>query len=330
MRVPGSRRVFLQDWRTGFRTNLGLTEISGDGADITVSVFDHAGALAGQKNYQLAPWQHVQINGEPLFQRGGRLEITTTSGAVLGYLSTLDNQTGDAVYQGGIEVADIVAASRWIVPTVGRLAGANNTRWRSDIRIWNGESRAQTVRLELRRGTTSVEKQLVLQAGETIAYDDVITALYPELGDLMGVLAINGDGLLAATSRIYNESSNGTYGMAAPPRMESEFLTAGDQRDLLQIANDADYRCNVGLTALDEGASMRVSAYDLEGRLLAAKTYEVAARANLQMAIFPDLGINAPQAAARLQVHVLRGRAYAYASVIDNKTGDAIFVEAEQ
>ncbi|HEV7767977.1 MAG TPA: PKD domain-containing protein, partial [Thermoanaerobaculia bacterium] len=50
----GSRRVFLQDWRTGYRTNVGLTEISGDGANVTVSSFDATGALAGTKTYQLA------------------------------------------------------------------------------------------------------------------------------------------------------------------------------------------------------------------------------------------------------------------------------------
>jgi PKD repeat protein len=328
---PGSRRVFLQDWRTGFRTNVGLTEISGDGANVVISAFDASGALAGQKSVQLAPWTHVQVNGDALFQRAGRIEMTVDSGAVLGYLSTLDNRTGDAVYQAGLEVADLEAGARWIVPTVGRLAGANGTRWRSDIRIWNGETRAQTMRLELRRGMASVEKQVVLQAGETVAYDDVIAALYPELGDLLGVLAIRGDGVLAATSRIYNESpAGGTYGMAAPPRMESQLLSAGDQRDLLQIANDSNYRCNFGLTALDEGATVRVSAFDLEGRLLGARTYDVPARANMQVAIFPDLAITTPQPAARLQVHVLNGRAYAYASVIDNKTGDAIFVEAEQ
>jgi PKD repeat protein len=327
---PGSRRLFLQDWRTGYRTNVGLTEISGDGADVTVSAFDAAGALAGKKSYQLAPWAHLQVNGEALFQRSGRIEITAASGAVIGYLTTIDNRTGDAVYQEGYEASSLSPGARWIVPTVGRLAGANNTRWRSDVRIWNGESTPQTIRLDLRRGDSSSEKQIVLQPGQTVSYDDVIAVLYPELGDLTGVLTIRGDGALAATSRIYNESADGTYGMAAPPRMEGDFLTAGDQRDLLQIANNPAYRCNFGATALDEGALVRVSAFDLDGQLLGAKTYQIAPRSNIQVAIFPDLGITAPQPAARLQVHVLSGRAYAYATVIDNKTGDAIFVEAER
>ncbi|HEV7767838.1 MAG TPA: hypothetical protein VGQ76_22740, partial [Thermoanaerobaculia bacterium] len=274
---------------------------------------------------------HVQINGEPLYQRSGRIEVTVDSGAVLGYLSTIDNRTGDAVYQAGLDVSSITAGARWIVPTVGRLPGANNTRWRSDVRIWNGDSAPQTIQLDLRRGATSIEKQIVLQSGETVSYDDIIAVLYPELGDVFGVLAIRGNGVLAATSRIYNESATGgTYGMAAPPRMESDFLTAGDQRDLLQISYDEFYRCNFGITALDEGAQVRVSAYDLNGQLLGAKTYQIAPRTNTQVAIFPDLGITTQHSAARLQVHVLSGRAYAYASVIDNKTGDAIFVEAER
>ncbi len=45
-----------------------------------------------QKKYQLAPWSHMQVNGEALFQRSGRNEITVDSCAVLGYLSTLDNR----------------------------------------------------------------------------------------------------------------------------------------------------------------------------------------------------------------------------------------------
>lgn len=325
-------RVFLQDWRSGYRTNVGITEISGDGADVTVSAFDASGALAGQKTYQLGPWTHIQVNGDPLFQRAGRIEMTVTSGAILGYLSTIDNGTGDAVYQAGIDRGSIVSGSRWIVPTVGRLVGANNTRWRSDVRIWNGESAAQTVRFQLLRNGTAVDKQVVLQAGETLAYDDVVAALYPELSDnVIGVLTISGDGALFATSRIYNESSKGTYGMAAPPRMEGELLTMGDLRDLLQIASNNEYRCNFGMTALDGDADIRVRAFDLEGQLLGSKTYHVAARSNTQInGIFGDLGITAPQSAARLQVHVLSGKVYAYASVIDNKTGDAIFVEARR
>lgn len=328
----GRKRVFLQDVRQGFRVNLGLTEISGDGAEVRVSAYSSGGALVGQKSYQLAPYSFSQIGGEALFQQPGRIEVEASSGTVLAYISTIDNATGDAVYQPGIDPASVVAEERWLVPIVGRLAGANNTRWRSDLRIWNLESAAQAVRVDFRTGGRSFALDLTLQPGETLASNDVITDLFADVsGDVAGNIVVSSTGRIALTSRIYNQSATGSYGMAGPPSMSGRLLEAGEFRDLLQIESDALYRCNLGLSTLDEPASVRVIAYDIDGKELASSSFDVAPRTVAQInSVFGRLGVTEPLPAARLHIQVLSGRVYAYASVIDNRTGDAIFIEGRK
>ncbi len=329
---PLSRRVFLQDWRTGFRTNIGFTEIEGAGAEVTVSLFTPAGAPSGTKTYTIKPWAHVQINGDPLLQQPGRIEVATSSGAVLAYVSTIDNLTGDAVYQAGIDPAALIAGDRWVVPVVTRTPGNLGTQWRSDARVWNAGEQDATVTVKLFGITGPQQTDVVVKSGATLAWDDVVSAIFPQVtGSAVGPLMLETHGRIAVTSRIYNQATQGSYGMAAPPRAVRDLLVAGEIAELLQLESDEAYRCNFGMTALEEGAEVQVRAFNAAGELLASRNYDVAPMSNRQIGnIFAELGIPASLPAARLQIHVLRGTVYGYASVIDNRTGDAVFVEASR
>ena len=328
----GQTTVFLQEWRSGYRVNLGFTEISGTGAVVTAKMFDAAGKEAGSKTYTLGACRRMQVNSEPLFQQAGRIEVTVAGGAVLPFLTTVDNQTGDAVYQGGVPVAEGRAGERWFVPAVNRAGGANGTKWLTDLRMYNASKTDQDVAVKLSLEGSTFSKTVRMKAGETLAYDDAISTLFAGVAvDGAGALWATSPGVLAVTSRTYNLSPAGTYGLGVPARAGAQLLAVGERGNLIQLESDAGYRCNFALASLDDVESVVVlRAFDEKGGALGETTLTVPPSGRLQVnRIFEFLGATAPLASARLEVDVASGgRVFAYATVIDNKTGDAIFVEA--
>ena len=104
----GTLRMFI-DHADGFRSNLGVTNISGVPVTIEVEIFTADGAAApGNTSFsvQLAPFGMTQINDlmarltswtrDGLIVRAG---VSSSEGAVLAYVSTVDNATNDASYQ---------------------------------------------------------------------------------------------------------------------------------------------------------------------------------------------------------------------------------------
>ncbi|MCU0290947.1 MAG: hypothetical protein MUF10_03020, partial [Thermoanaerobaculaceae bacterium] len=112
--------------------------------------------------------------------------------------------------------AGLAEARVQLFPGVARLAGANNTVWRSDGVLHNPTTAAQTVKLELiPRGsaTASVFTTLQLQPGQTRTIDSVHDLLGAPDG--AGVLRVTGD--VAAWFRSYNQGAQGTFGQDLPP-----------------------------------------------------------------------------------------------------------------
>ena len=100
------------DQREDIRSNLGLTNVSGVSASVEVEIFTSDGAHApGSSSFavELSPYSMTQINDllarltpgnrEGLIVRVG---VSSAEGAILAYVSTVDNVTNDASYQQGI------------------------------------------------------------------------------------------------------------------------------------------------------------------------------------------------------------------------------------
>lgn len=89
-----------------FRTNLGLCEVWGESAEVTVTVKSADGAVLGGADYSLRPYENTQVNrvartiAGASSLNGGMVEVTVTSGngRVGAYLSVVDNQTDDPTY----------------------------------------------------------------------------------------------------------------------------------------------------------------------------------------------------------------------------------------
>jgi len=106
----GALRMVV-DQKEGFRANLGLTNVSNVTVTVEVEIFMADGSVApGNSSFtvELPAYGMTQINDllarlspgdrEGLIVRTG---VTSNQGAVLAYVSTVDNATNDASYQQG-------------------------------------------------------------------------------------------------------------------------------------------------------------------------------------------------------------------------------------
>lgn len=328
--TEGQLGVILQHWLAGYRTNLGFTEVAGRASVIKATAFDERGIARGSQEFPLAAYDHTQINGHALFQSAGRIELEVRGGAVLAYVSTVDSSTGDPIYQTPARSGG--GSSTLLIPVVARLAGVNNSTWRSDVRVFNPNATAQHVTMELRTGGATFTAAVDVAAGETRSFDDVIARAFPQVtGSAGGALMISAPAPLMASSRTFNITAKGTYGLYVPARASDELLSAGESAFLVQLQENATYRCNLGITSSGAPVEVLVRAFDENGMTLATKTYGVAAGRNVQIGrVFADLGVPLPLDAAGLEVTVVEGQAFVYASINDNRTGDGTFVEARR
>ena len=110
----GSLRMLVNQ-RSGFRSNLGLINVSPLAVTVEVEIFTADGEPApGNSSFSvdLAPFDMTQVNDLlqrlPAGQREGiivRAGVTSADGAIMAYISEVDNATNDASYQEGFRFA---------------------------------------------------------------------------------------------------------------------------------------------------------------------------------------------------------------------------------
>ncbi|MEN8164921.1 MAG: hypothetical protein ABFS37_12385 [Acidobacteriota bacterium] len=106
---PGElNRVFIPGVfkNSGFRTNIGLLNTSGESLEVQIVVYDDGGDEVASTFWTLPPYAHKQASLNALGvgnMSGGTVVITRRSsgGSFRAYTSTVDQKSGDAVYNPG-------------------------------------------------------------------------------------------------------------------------------------------------------------------------------------------------------------------------------------
>ncbi len=214
-------------------------------------------------------------------------------------------------------------ASVWTVPGTVNAGGLNNTRFVSDLAVTNPGNVpvVATISFVPANGTTPV--QITLNAGETVAYRNVLDRLWSAQG--AGATQVASDAPLLIRARTYNTATSGTYGVALPVFADDRLLSPGKPADSLWISQSGDgssgYRTNVAVVFPDVGGgAATVTIYDADGNEVGSQDFA------LDSAGFQQFGAGAFAGAvsvARAEVQVTRGRAAAYSVVVDNVTGDS-------
>jgi hypothetical protein len=216
---------------------------------------------------------------------------------------------------------------RYLTGGMARQPGSGDTLWRSKLAILNPGDRAveAAVRLVPTSGTP-VEVLRTVAAGELLAWDDVIAELFLLTEPLSGSIRVDGDGPLVVTARTYNVSDVGTLGQYLPGIGLDEVITSADRGVLSQLANNQQFRTNVGFINLGERACrISTTLYDATGTPIGDERIRQIEASGWKQDndIFGLTGAGShDNAYAVIQVLTDGCTAWAYASVIDNATGD--------
>lgn len=232
----------------------------------------------------------------------------------------------------------IDAADKFIL-SVAKTAGANGTFFQTDLRIVNLDSTEATIDLFYlplgsdNRGAQRVSLTIPARQSREIA--DVLGTQFALTGTL-GALRLSSQSSFVATSRTYTLSADpascpGTFGQFAPA------FDLGDASARSILANiifspslAGGFRTNVGLVNPTEaGVTVNLTLRSGQGASLRTQSVTLLPLQHYQLALtllFSTGELAASNAFIELSAPV---PFFAYASVIDNESGDPIFVPAE-
>lgn len=224
------------------------------------------------------------------------------------------------------------------IPAGARSRGEAGTFWLTDVAIANlGQTPASVNVAYLRRrqpNANPTNQSFTVAAGEQILLEDVFNSMFG-LDRANGALRITAQNPnVKTTSRTYNaEGEAGTYGQFIPAVTEVAAVVSGKSGALPQLQENTSFRTNVGaLNLTDKTVNLRVQLFDGSGTLLGVKNatlrpYEM----DQYDQIFDEVGagtVNNGYAVVRVTTD--GGKVLAYASVVDNRSGDPIYVPAQQ
>jgi subtilisin-like proprotein convertase family protein len=317
------------------RTNIGFTEISGAEAVVTVARYDGATGLAAgpPTRHRVPPFSNLQLALPATPSGVGYATVTVSEGdgRVTAYVSLVDNRSGDAVF---LPASRPTPVSRLVVPVVASQPGEAGTLWRSALTIVNAGPQDAVLDLELRPRAGSLAEpastSVSVPSGHQLAVQDVIQELFHRQQQV-GLLRIEprgGPAALVVTSRTYNDAASGTYGQL----VTAVGSAVGPRAVIPHLESSDAFRTNVGLAEVTGAtANLRCTIRDAIGRPLGrtlALTLEP-----FQLVQIDDVFRAAeatPSSNARIDLELVSGDGefFGYASVIDQITGDAIFVPA--
>jgi hypothetical protein len=241
------------------------------------------------------------------------------------------------------------AGESMLVATSGHLSGTGGTNWRTDLEVHNAGSTAASYVVELLKRDTSntapARRTYSLGGGQSKRWSDALSTVFS--ADGAAALRITPQaGSLLVTSRTYNLIGAGnpqglpvgsTFGQFVPAGAESESFTIGQEARLIQLSQDSSntngYRTNIGV--VNTSATTIVVALELHsasGALLGnvnetLRPYEYKQYDKIFSRVAPT---SVADGYAIVKTTTGGGRFAAYASVVDNRTGDPIYVPAQR
>jgi len=312
---------------SSFRTNIGLLNTSSSPATVRVELLGAGGAVLGSYDRTIPAGQLLQDNqpfrnlaGQTNLARGSaRVRLLTGTG-IIAYASVVDNLTQDPTTI-PMKPATGQTATGWVA-AAAHAQGALGSQWRTDLGLLNTGTGTAHVTVLFHQGTGTASMVRNLSPGEQAVLADVV-GMMGASGS--GSLEVQSDLALYITSRTYNQSGSGTFGQYLDGMAASAGLGTGQSAYLPQLAENAQYRTNIGFVNTGgTTATVQVELLDASGSVLATFSQDVAPGQSWQAnrPFSTQAGrTNLSGGSARVTVTAGSG-VIAYASVVDNGTQD--------
>ena len=328
-----------------YRSNLGVANLSGrDIGGLTATVLDAAGNELGSYGIGVPAYSTIQVVNiaRAAGVTGGNLDLfsvrlDTNDNDVTAYASVIDNRTGDPV----LYTPAVPSGNKVYLLGAAHLKGLNDSLWRSDVTFFNEATTSTEVRVEYFPDEPTVFRShltIPLMAGSAQAFGDILASMVSDentKGYL--VLEVTGDNTQPqVAARTYNLAEDGTYGQNVPLFSSDQLIPLGGMGLLPGVSNSAvstdGFRTNLGLlnTSETDAAQVDVIIYGESGNIVGRiPGYPLEPGQFVQFDVFKAVQLGAFDMDASIEIKVLSGGPVAaYASSIDNRTGDPIFIPA--
>jgi PKD repeat protein len=223
---------------------------------------------------------------------------------------------------------------RSLVSAAAQTNGVGNSVWRTELTLFNagGDAASGQYLFIPGAGGTVVTRPLYLAPRQSITYLNALPDLFG-IGSGAGAIAIEATSPASTpdvkiTSRTFTTGSTGTYGQSVPQ------IGADELQQTLYVTgieSDANYRTNLGLvnrSGLAVGVALTLFASN--GGTIANATVTVPANNFQQGSLASYFPAIANQSRDGMTVRAAAGSAGAisvYASVINNKTQDPVYIQ---
>jgi len=338
------------DPAVGFRVNVGFANATAEETVVEVDLYDGDGTSFKTVAQTLAGFEHRQITtifrqppATPSVSAGyARVRIASQGGMVYTYAMVIDNLSGDPVYvrptrgapapvADGIDVALSAAAN---------TPGNNATQWQTDVDLFNPGAGTAMVRLSLLKANQANEAPLTadfeVPPGQTLRLDNLLGSVFSAGNAAIGVEMLSG--WADVSSRFYNTASacGGTYGMVVPGETDALAISPGQVGYFHHLSFSRDgsvgFRVNIGfMNDTAQATDVVVHLYGAGGELLKTVEYTLQPFEHHQFTRIhrdpPPVTDSVAHGHAAVTVTTPGGRVHAYAMLIDNVSGDPVFIE---
>jgi hypothetical protein len=312
-----------------FRSNLGLVNAGEVPLTLEVELYDAAGNPLGALSSDLGPFGFIQHDG--VLAAAG--EVTDAWAVVssrdpaarfAAYGSVVDNGTGDPT----LVLALAASSEPLVVPAAAHGPGLAGTAWRSDLVLANPGPTPASYRLELLAGDASASAELDLGPGESRRHEEVLASVFGFTGTA-AIRVVPTAGAVAVASRTYTPGAGGTFGQGVAALAESAAIGEGERVVLPGLAEWASFRSNLGLVNLSyDPITVTAELHRGDGGLAGTLTRTVPARSLvITSRVFAAVGAEEVASGyAVVSTNTAGARLYAWASVVDNGSGDPVLV----
>ena len=227
------------------------------------------------------------------------------------------------VHQDG---AGVTVTDTYGVAGIAHANGAGGSVWRSTLAVTNRSGSTANLTLIYRYSGTSKTRSHTLQNGDIVEWVDVATSLFGVGSSSSGSVEVQSTRPVIVTARTYNEGADGTFGQYLPGVDDGNDLAHGEMGILAQVKKTSSFRTNIGFVNLGQSSvTVRTKMYSNTGSQL-GNTVTTNISGNQwkqENDVFQKAGVSFCEVGyATVEVTTYGGSVWAYASVVDNGTGD--------
>jgi hypothetical protein len=325
-----------------YRTNLVVTDTSGRGTDVRLRATP---TLSPAPEYAVtfgAPvGGQLQMNNVASWMafpsaESGALIFQPIRGEGIGSVIAIDNRTNDPSYF----PPDLPAQFGRVIPAIAHSEGVNGAQFRSDLFLFNPTEFDAPVALAAKRWDLAEAETVVnltLKKGEARVIRDVLFTLFGKTGvarlRYQSGFAGQQSGV-RVTSRLYSLDPSGkTYGLVMPPLNSFQSASEGEGLEIVGALGGPNFRTNLSLvdpralTPNLQSSEVLVDIVGPDGQVLSDFQVLVPAGGAFQINdIFRARNLGNGPDVAMFRVRVQKGRVASFATTLDNRTNDPIYL----